>query len=35
MDRIKTNLTTSIVAAEFSHTILHRQNVYDAAKVQP
>mmetsp|Transcript_36636 Transcript_36636/g.48102 ORF Transcript_36636/g.48102 Transcript_36636/m.48102 type:complete len:206 (+) Transcript_36636:337-954(+) len=31
-DRIKTNLSTSIVAQEFSHTVLHRQNVYDAAK---
>ena len=33
--RIKTNLSTSIVATEFSHTILHRQNVYDAAKNPP
>lgn len=24
MDRIKTNLSTSIVATEFSHTVLHR-----------
>ena len=30
-NRIKTNLSTSIVATEFSHTILHRQNVYQAA----
>lgn len=27
-NRIKTNLSTSIVATEFSHTVLHRQNVY-------
>ena len=33
--RIKTNLSTSIVATEFSHTILHRQNVFDAAKNPP
>ena len=34
-DRIKTNLSTSIVATEFSHTVLHKQNVYDAAKATP
>lgn len=34
-DRIKTNLSTSVVANEFSHTVLHRQNVYDAAKNVP
>ena len=33
--RIKTNLSTSIVANEFSHTVLHRQNVFDAAKRPP
>lgn len=31
-NRIKTNLSNSIVATEFSHTILHRQDVYQAAK---
>lgn len=31
-DRIKTNLSHSIVATEFSHTVLHRQDVYQAAK---
>lgn len=29
-NRIKTNLSTSIMATEFSHTILHKRNVYDA-----
>lgn len=34
-NRIKTNLSTSIVATEFSHTVLHKKNVYDAAKMTP
>lgn len=34
-NRIKTNLSNSIVATEFSHTILHRQDVYQAAKNVP
>jgi len=34
-NRIKTNLSTSIVATEFSHTVLHRQNVYDALNKNP
>ena len=34
-NRIKTNLSTSIVATEFSHTVLHRQDVYQAARHIP
>ena len=30
--RIKTYLSTSVIQNEFSHTILHKQNVFDAAK---
>ena len=34
-DRIKSNLTNTVIQTEFSHTILHKQNVYDAARKPP
>ena len=33
--RIKNFLTESVRLNEFSHTVLHRQNVFDAAKANP
>ena len=34
-NRIKTYLSNSIMRNEFSHTVLHKQNVFDAPKQQP
>ena len=34
-NRIKNFLTDSVRLNEFSHTVLHRQNVFDAAKAAP
>jgi serine/threonine protein kinase len=34
-NRIKTYLSNSIMRNEFSHTVLHKQNVFDPPKQQP